>query len=360
MRLATHTLRLPGGQRCGVAVGGQGIPLVLTHGFSLAGGLYVQCLSRLASMGFLVVAVDLAGHGGSAQLLSSRYDLDEYRRFLADALDVLGIERAVLVGHSLGGRLMAELAAAEPERAIALVLVDAAVGRAWDEIAAVSRWAPPSLGLMGATLAADTMKTLFTAGDQGSKLRVLMMPQAVSNAVAPWRLVPAALSVIFAPSSRATLARLARNQVRVSVLHGDCDPLVPLASARDAAERTNAEMVVVHGATHSWPLEDPETLRGIFAELLGDGLGSACSAALTGAGVDPDTAGAAVAQMALCHQDALVHTLAPEAGTELRTGADAGYRWTRFPSPPGTNGHRPTKRRLAVADPPPSPLPARP
>src|SRR2546423_7192559 len=66
-RLRSHSLRLSDGHRIGVTVGGRGIPLVVAHGFSFAGGLYVQSLSRLASMGFRVLAVDLAGHGGSTR-----------------------------------------------------------------------------------------------------------------------------------------------------------------------------------------------------------------------------------------------------------------------------------------------------
>src|SRR2546426_8826354 len=65
-RLRSHSLRLSDGHRIGVTAGGRGIPLVVTHGFSFAGGVYVQSLSRLASMGFRVLAIDLAGHGGAA------------------------------------------------------------------------------------------------------------------------------------------------------------------------------------------------------------------------------------------------------------------------------------------------------
>src|SRR5256714_14434747 len=66
-RLRSHELRLSDGHRVGVTVGGRGIPLVVAHGFSFAGGLYVQSLSRLASMGFRVLAGDLDGHGGGAR-----------------------------------------------------------------------------------------------------------------------------------------------------------------------------------------------------------------------------------------------------------------------------------------------------
>ena len=61
-RLARHKLTV-GGRRVGVAVGGHGIPLVLASGLLLTDRMYVQTLSRLASAGFRVVAVDVAGSG---------------------------------------------------------------------------------------------------------------------------------------------------------------------------------------------------------------------------------------------------------------------------------------------------------
>ncbi|HEY3238414.1 MAG TPA: alpha/beta fold hydrolase, partial [Acidimicrobiia bacterium] len=288
-RLATANLRLSDGQRVGVAVGGRGIPLVVAHGFSFAGMVYVQSLSRLASMGFKVIAVDLAGHGASGGLVERGHLLDEYRLFLGRVLDELGVERAVLAGHSLGGRLVAELGAAEPDRAVALLLIGAATGRPWDDLAAFSGWSPPILGLVGATLMADTLGTLFLSGQQGAKLQALALPQTISNVLAPWRLMSSALSVLLAPASVPTLTRLRAARVPVFVLHGDQDPVVPLASARDTAALTGGELVVVHQAGHSWLLEDPETVRAITADLLSDGLGAACVDALVAAGLEPDT-----------------------------------------------------------------------
>ncbi len=347
-RLATATLRLADGQRVGVAVGGRGIPLVVAHGFSFAGMLYVQSLSRLASMGFKVIAVDLAGHGGSGGL-ADRVDgafpkvaraslLDEYRLFLGRVLDELGVERAVLAGHSLGGRLVAELGAAEPERAVAVLLIGAATGRAWDDLAAFSGWSPPILGLMGATLVADTLGAMFLAGNQSAKLQALALPQTISNVLAPWRLMAPALSVLLAPASSPTLERLRDARVPVVVLHGDRDPVVPLAAARDTATVTGGELVVVHHAGHSWLLEDPETVRAIAADLLADGLGQACVDALVAAGLAPDTVSLADVERAFYAPGALVHRLTPRPGQyEIHPAQLPRYRWTRIP-PPAKDG----------------------
>ncbi len=321
-RLRAHTLQLSSGQQVGVALGGRGIPLVVAHGFSFAGMLYVQSLSRLASMGFEVVAIDLAGHGASTGLTQRGHDLDEYRRFLGEVLDELGIRRSVLVGHSLGGRLVAEVAGAEPERAIAVMLINAAVGRVWDDLAGFARFSPPLLGLMGATLTSDTLGTLFLSGDQGLKLQGLALPQAMANLFSPWRLVAPALSVLQAPPSRGALERLAAERIPTFVLHGDRDPVVPLASARDAAKRAGAELVVVHRGSHSWLLEDPETFRAIVAELLGDALGAACAAEPADAFFTPD---ALIRRLPSADADAN-----GDRGT--RPGKAANYRWSRPPA----------------------------
>jgi len=329
-RLTPHSLSLSGGQRIGVLVGGRGIPLVVAHGFSFAGAVYVQSLSRLATMGFKVIAVDLAGHGGSAALEQRGWELDEYRRFLAGVLDQLGVRRAVLAGHSLGGRLVTELAANDPERAVALLLVDAAVGRVWDDLTAFCRWVPSVFALVGATLVADTFGTLFFNGDQGLKLQGLALPQAMANLVAPWRLINPALSVLLAPGSASTLDRLGTSGLPVFILHGDRDPVVPLASARDAARRTGGELFVVRHAGHSWLLEDPETLRAIVAQLLGDGLGKACVAAVAEADLDPRTVSLSQVERAFYAPGAPVHDLSPGPfRTELRPIQRPRFAWIR-------------------------------
>jgi len=329
-RLRSHSLRLSDGHRIGVTVGGRGMPLVVGHGFSFAGGLYVQSLSRLASMGFRVLAVDLAGHGATAGLGAQGWGLAGYRRFLTQVLDELGVRRAVLCGHSLGGRLLAELAAAEPDRAIALLLIDAAIGQAWDDLAAFAFWNPALLGVVGATLAADTLQTMFLTGDQGLKLQGLAIPQATANALAPWRLVAPALSVLTSARSSLTLGRLKDEQVPVCVLHGDRDQVVPVAAARDAARRAGGELVLVHGAAHSWLLEDPETLRSIVAELLGDGLGRACMRAIADAGLEPTTVNLADLERAFYTPDAPALRLGPTARREeLRPSQEPRFTWSR-------------------------------
>src|SRR6185503_5537293 len=106
-------------------------------------------------------------------------------------------------------------------------------------------WNPALMGVVGATLAADTLQTLFLTGDQGLKLQGLAIPQAMANAVAPWKLVAPALSVLLSARSGLTLDRLKKEKIPVFVLHGERDQVVPVAAARDAARRAGGELLLV-------------------------------------------------------------------------------------------------------------------
>src|SRR3954452_23827496 len=117
-RLARHQITLDDGFEVGVAVCGRGVPLVVVHGFSAEGILYAQTLSRLVDLGFKVVAIDVAGHGGTLGLPTGAGTFSNYTDLLSRVIDHLGIKRMVLAGHSMGGRLVTELAASQPDRVI--------------------------------------------------------------------------------------------------------------------------------------------------------------------------------------------------------------------------------------------------
>lgn len=61
-------MKLDDGRRIGLSVGGRGVPLLFMHGLLLSRKAYLRMLSRMAGMGFLVVAVDAAGHGDTGRL----------------------------------------------------------------------------------------------------------------------------------------------------------------------------------------------------------------------------------------------------------------------------------------------------
>jgi len=102
---------------------GQGRPLLLIHGFSHDRSVWSKLASGLAP-GLRPIPVDLRGHGRSDWSPDGCYDLHDYARDLPTTLDALGLERAIVVAHSLGGHAATWFAATHPERVEALVLVD--------------------------------------------------------------------------------------------------------------------------------------------------------------------------------------------------------------------------------------------
>lgn len=333
-RLARHTLRLDDGHRVQIAVAGRGVPFVVVHGFSAEGLLYAQTLSRLVSAGFKVIAIDTAGHGGTAGFAEGGGDLAGYGELLGRTVDHLGIKRALYAGHSMGGRLVSELIGKEPRRAIGVMLIDAIVGDAWDRKVAWSRFVPGVMGATGVMLVADSASTVPIVRNprQAIKLGRLFMPVAIHNVIRPQGLIGAGVSILRSGPSRWLLESMADNLVPVYVVHGDRDFAVPVRTAVDAAKRSRGELIVVHGATHSWLLRDPETMPAIVAELLEGSLGDIIRLALAveGAPIGVDDTIEEI-ERTLYRPGALIHSLTPalEFETTHVRRRRPTYRWTR-------------------------------
>jgi pimeloyl-ACP methyl ester carboxylesterase len=312
-RLARHLVTLSDGHQVGVAVSGRGLPLVVVHGFSAEGFLYAQTLSRLVSMGFKVIAIDTAGHGGTQGLPYGGANLEQYTRLLARAIDELGIRRAMLAGHSMGGRLVTQYAASAPDRTIAVLLLDAIVGDTWDRMVDVARFAPGILAGVFAILVVDTVSTIPVFGNpsQAAKLGRLLVPTLIDRVRRPWRLIGPAASILRSRGSRWMLQRIAQEDIPLYAIHGDRDFAVPLSTAASAANHGRGELVIVRGGSHSWILKDPETLPAIVAELLRGRLGDAYRQALVDAGLDPDEATFDDIERAMYEPDAPVLAMSP-------------------------------------------------
>jgi pimeloyl-ACP methyl ester carboxylesterase len=274
------------GHRIGLSVSGRGVPLVVVHGFTAEGFLYAQTLNRLVRKGFKVIAIDMAGHGGTQGLPNGAGRLSDYSLLMARAVDELGIKKAVFAGHSMGGRVVAGLAAYRPERTIAALLIDAIVGDEWDFLVNVFRLNPWLLGMLGGVLLLDTASTVPLLHDPGQAMKLgrLATPTMLGHALQPWRLLGPAASILRSHGSKAILDELAEREVPTFVIHGDRDLIVPYRTAVSAARRSNGQLVTVKHAAHSWLLKDPETLPAIVSELLEDRLGTAIRQSITAAG----------------------------------------------------------------------------
>ncbi|MFK7985571.1 MAG: alpha/beta fold hydrolase [Sandaracinaceae bacterium] len=103
---------------------GEGPNAVLfLHGWMVSGAVFDDVLPRLATEGRTLVVPDQRGTGASLQPASG-YGLADYAADALAVLDASGVERAVIVGHSMGGQIAQYVAAHQPDRVGGLVLIN--------------------------------------------------------------------------------------------------------------------------------------------------------------------------------------------------------------------------------------------
>ena len=105
---------------------GEGEPIVLVHGFASTRNVnwvYPTWVSELKKSGRRVIALDNRGHGDSGKLYDAeQYHIPTMAGDVSALMDHLDIERADVMGYSLGARMMAWLALRQPQRLRSAIL----------------------------------------------------------------------------------------------------------------------------------------------------------------------------------------------------------------------------------------------
>ena len=98
--------------------GGSGVPLVLLHGSGASGEVFRSQFQSPLANHFRMIAIDLPGHGGSDRFSdpAQTYALPEVARSISGLFPRLGIDRAVVMGWSLGGHIAIEMMASAPDQ----------------------------------------------------------------------------------------------------------------------------------------------------------------------------------------------------------------------------------------------------
>ncbi len=134
--------------------GEAGPPLIIVHGLYGSADNWVS-IARELSDRFEVFVVDQRNHGHSPH--SDIHDYPAMREDLLEFMDLQGIKKAVLIGHSMGGKTVMSFAEAWPERVQALVSVDIAP-KSYRNLALASRTAANHSNMIDAMLKLDLTK----------------------------------------------------------------------------------------------------------------------------------------------------------------------------------------------------------
>lgn len=257
---------------------GRGSTVVLIHGMINSSRHWEGVASRLAER-HRVIAPDLIGHGDSATPRGD-YSLGAHAASIRDLLTVIGVERATIVGHSLGGGVAMQFFYQFPQRTERLVLISS--GGLGPEVSPLLRGAAlPGASSLLRLAAQPALVTGLAA--TGARLKAAGRGQGVYLEA-----VARALGPLQEPGSRQAFLETLRAVIdvrgqRVSardrlyllgemptlLVWGERDRTIPLEHGRQAhAVIPHSRFETLPRAAHFPPLEDPEGLAAVLADFL--------------------------------------------------------------------------------------------
>jgi pimeloyl-ACP methyl ester carboxylesterase len=237
---------------------GKGTPLVLIHGYPLDHSIWNEVLPRLEDA-FDVILPDVRGFGQSTTI-DDPYFVDDMASDVAALLDHLGIEKAAIAGHSMGGYIALAFARLYPThiRGLGLIATQAAAdtperkkGR-YDTAQQVAE--------KGVEVVTEAMATKLSADPQlQSFARDTIQRQSIPGIIG-------ALKAMAERDEAMSLLRLL--EYAVVIVHGNADMLIPVERALEMKEVvTHASYVELPGVGHLPMMEaaekTAEALKGL-------------------------------------------------------------------------------------------------
>jgi len=250
---------------------GNGPAVVLIHGFPSNTFVWSEILPRLSEH-HRAVALDLPGLGYSHRNSRRSFSLQSHAETVVGLMDQLGIERATVVGLSMGGGVAERIAATFPSRVNRLVLlaaIDESVGAHWENrrgdsiVLSVALRVPPLARIVArASLRATVEDPAFVT------------PALVEGYVRPLLrrgTFPCLKRYLF-DNRDAARADLSRITAPTLVLSGERDKTVLAETGRTIASKiTGARYVVLERANHLIALERADDVFGEIVRFLRDG-----------------------------------------------------------------------------------------
>lgn len=249
--------------------------VVLIHGMAGSSRMWLESMQYLAASAH-VIAPDLLGHGQSGRGRSLDYSIGNQASVVRDLLLRLGIERATIVGQSLGGGVAMQFAYQFPERTERLVLVDA--GGLGKEVTPLLRLLslPGSGFVLGGVTAPPVMAAFRALAAVGHRLGMRLAPEEREMAASFDSLADPATRRSFLATLRSVVdfngqAVSGRNRLYlteampVMVCWGDRDSIIPSSHAALVSEALpHAHVEIFPGAGHFPQCSAP----GAFADAL--------------------------------------------------------------------------------------------
>jgi 3-oxoadipate enol-lactonase len=251
---------------------GSGPAILMIHGFTNHGLVWVEQIADLLHSGYRVVMPDLAGHGLS-QAADKKTTVEDLTLDMVNLLDHLGIDRVTVCGLSLGGMIAQYLAADHPARVNGLVVANSCVDSTAPEVvAAIDSWIEMFEKPNGPLLRMQAVWPQMLNG------RYRASPTADAF-LASWRRINGKIpGTSFANVARGlqqfkSVEQLKKVKVRSLVIAGELDRLFPPNVCQQVANLiSGADFTVIGGAGHLSSLDSPKEFNEVLVRFLSGGL----------------------------------------------------------------------------------------
>jgi pimeloyl-ACP methyl ester carboxylesterase len=253
-----------------------GIPepmwVVSLHGFFAGGGMYWEESRYLAEgLGWRVLAPSLPGFGGSDPLPWRQVNVYEMAGQVAILMDHLGIDRALLMGHSMGGAIAVAFAEQYPERTLGIIYRDGAATPGWRQrngliVDAIKPFAPDVANVadLVAALVFDLPDMLV--GRRRAETIRAVLPDFRRNVRSLGRTIPVG-AMLFTIDMTADIRNLAeKGEIPLLPVWGCFDRIAHAATAEEFEVASGEKVLWVPGG-HSWMLARPNGQLDILTRL---------------------------------------------------------------------------------------------
>ena len=238
---------------------GEGLPLVLVHGFPLTHRMWQRQIPALAA-DYRVIAPDLRGFGESSYV-EGRAAMETYAADLAGLLDALEVGSTAIAGFSMGGYAALAFLRDYRDRVAGLALVDSKATADTPEAKQGRAQAAEKVLAQGAGFMADAMigKLLAPATLDREEVLVQFLLDMMGTQ-SPDAIAQALLAMADRPDSTGLLAGIAGPSL---VVAGSEDVIASVDEQRSmAGAMPDCEFVEIAGAGHLTPLERPDAVTG--------------------------------------------------------------------------------------------------
>lgn len=250
---------------------GGGEPVVLVHGFPTSSHLWQNVVPLLPD-GRRVVVLDLLGYGRSDPPGELPLDIRAHAERVLVLLDLLGINRACLVGHDVGGGIAQAIAVRAPHRVSHLCLINSVAFDDWpSREVKLARATLPLTRHLPATWFLGALKTDLVRGYVDTDLGEHSIERYVRQFATPAGrdLLVRHLESLNSSDTVEIGARLNAVPAPTAIIHGAHDPFIALGTARKLQQAIrDATLDVFESGRHFLPEESPEQVSQVIETLL--------------------------------------------------------------------------------------------